>query len=72
MSDDEKRTLLGRRHVLIGGALAIASGVALARQPQTRNERVSAQQFDVWVPKKFGEWSRAGSSGVVLPPPDAL
>lgn len=64
--------LLGRRHVLIGAALAVASGVALARQPRPSHPRIAAERFQSWVPKSFGQWTQVGNSGVVLPPPDTL
>ena len=72
MNGERKQALMDRRHVLIGGALAIASGVAFARQPRATTSRVPAEQFQNWIPARFGPWSRIGSSGVVLPPPDAL
>jgi EpsI family protein len=64
--------VLSRRHMLIGGAFALASGVAIARQPRSYNNPVDAKLFDGWVPPRFGQWSAVSSSGVVLPPPDAL
>ena len=69
---DRTAPLLGRRHVMIGGLLALASGVGWARQPRVHNPVIPAEQFEGWVPKRFGDWSVQGSSGVVLPPPDSL
>ena len=63
---------LGRRHVLIGGAMLAASGVALARMPSAHLAPIAKQRFDGWVPDTVGPWQFATASGVVLPPPDAL
>ena len=69
---DRRQPLISRRHVLIGGALAAASAVAIARQPRSTLPAVPAKRFEAWVPRQFGSWKVVGSSGVVLPPPDAL
>lgn len=63
---------LSRRHFIIGGAMVATSAVAYARQPEVYMPVVDSEAFERWVPKKFGQWSLVGSSGVVLPPPDAL
>lgn len=64
--------LVGRRHVLIGGLCAAASGLAYARQPQAHRSRLAAGTLDSWMPETVGDWSLATHSGVVLPPSDAL
>ena len=64
--------VLGRRHVLIGGAMLAASGLALARMPTAHAAPIAKDQFDGWVPDTVGPWRFATVSGVVLPPPDAL
>ncbi|NTZ43945.1 EpsI family protein [Altererythrobacter sp. SALINAS58] len=69
---DRRSPLISRRHVLIGGALAAASAVAIARQPTSVVPAVPEKAFEKLVPKQFGSWRVVGSSGVVLPPPDAL
>ena len=66
------RSLLSRRHFFLGGALLATSAIAFARQPRAHNPVVKGEVFEAWVPKEFGQWSAAGSSGVVLPAPDAL
>jgi len=63
---------LSRRHFVMGAALLATSGLAFARQPTVQNPAVKADVFEKWVPARFGEWSVRASSGVVLPPPDAL
>lgn len=64
--------LLSRRHFVIGGTLLAASGVAFARQPRPHMPVIARDEFESWVPSRFGRWASLGSSGVVLPPPDAL
>lgn len=73
-SDDKPHSagLLSRRHVVIGGALVAASAVAFARQPKVDRPLIKTSTFEGWVPVNFGGWTLAGSSGVVLPPPDSL
>jgi EpsI family protein len=63
---------LSRRHVLLGGILALASGAALARQPQPARAAIPTDEFSQWIPGRVGDWSVLGTSGVVLPPPDEL
>ena len=64
--------VLGRRHVLIGGAMLAASGLALAKMPSAQAAPIAKDKFDDWVPDTVGPWRFATVSGVVLPPPDAL
>jgi len=64
--------LLSRRNFFIGSAMLATSAVAFARQPSAQNPVVKRELFEQWVPKKFGQWSVVGNSGVVLPSPDAL
>jgi EpsI family protein len=56
----------------MGAAMLATSGVAFARQPTVHNPVIKQEVFEGWVPKEFGQWSMAASSGVVLPSPDAL
>ncbi|PKQ00867.1 MAG: EpsI family protein [Alphaproteobacteria bacterium HGW-Alphaproteobacteria-13] len=63
---------LSRRNLLIGIALAGASGIAFARQPAVANPVIPEDEFEKWVPPRFGQWAVVSQSGVVLPPPDAL
>lgn len=75
-SDNEKlenpaRTSLGRRAVM-GGVLALASGIAYARQPTVSMPILKKATFEALVPGPFGAWQVVSDGGVVLPPPDAL
>lgn len=62
---------LSRRHFVLGGLLAGASAVTYAAQPQVRYTKIDQRKFDSWIPVKVGPWTVQGSSGVLLPPPDA-
>jgi EpsI family protein len=61
-----------RRDFVVGAALAGASAVGYAAQPQVVNPRIANKKFESWIPGTVGAWSVEGTSGVVLPPPDAL
>lgn len=63
---------LGRRHVLIGGAMIAASGLAMARLPAPYAKPIDKKLFLSWVPDTIGDWTFITASGVVLPPPDAM
>ncbi|MXO87045.1 EpsI family protein [Altererythrobacter aurantiacus] len=64
--------LISRRHMLIGGALAAASGIAYARMPTPHKEPVDPEEFEEMVPRTVGGYEVVSESGVVLPPPDTL
>ena len=63
---------LDRRMVVIGGALLVAGGAAVARQPQPVASPVGNAALDKMVPLRIGAWQYRDASGIVLPPPDAL
>jgi hypothetical protein len=63
---------LNRRSVLIGTALLGIGGVAIARQPKPDAAPVRKEALDRLVPAKVGDWAYHDTSGLVLPPPDAL
>lgn len=64
-------TPLGRRAVM-GGILALASGIAYARQPVASVPVLKKENFEKMVPGPFGNWQVFSGGEVVLPPPDAL
>lgn len=73
--DNQKRRVMpqmSRRAMIIGGVLATASGIAYARQPEIAAPQVEPDDFDAWLPKRVGNYGVISTSGVVLPPPDAL
>ncbi|MGB5076925.1 MAG: exosortase-associated protein EpsI, V-type [Sphingorhabdus sp.] len=67
-----EKTGILRRHVVIGGILAGASGIAYARQPKVAMPVLKEKTFNGLVPGSFGDWSLVSRDGVVLPPPDTL
>lgn len=71
---DEPRTtpLIGRRELVIGGAMALTSGLAYARAPKPYVRPLKQADFEASVPKSVGQWHYAEAGSVVLPPPDAL
>lgn len=62
----------GRRDVLMGGAMALAAGVAYTRMPHAHAPLIPADRLNAAVPLRFGGWSYESASGLVLPPPDQL
>jgi EpsI family protein len=76
MTDDPKMAArsvrFSRRDFVVGAALASASAVGYAAQPKVVNPRIANKKFDSWIPARIGPWSVESTSGVVLPPPDAL
>jgi EpsI family protein len=71
-SNSHSASLISRRHFFIGGAFALTSAVALAKQPQVHMPLVPTEKFEGWFPDAFGQWRVIPSSSVVLPPPDSL
>lgn len=63
---------LNRRSMLIGTALLGVGGVAMARQPKPDAIPVRKEALDRLVPAQIGDWTYRDTSGLVLPPPDAL
>lgn len=71
-TDQTSCSLLSRRHFFMGGALALTSAVAFAKQPQVHMPRISSDLFEQWVPAEVMDWRTVKASDVVLPPPDEL
>jgi EpsI family protein len=63
---------INRRSMMIGAALLGVGGVAMARQPKPGAARVGKEVLDRLIPTQIGNWTYRDSSGLVLPPPDAL
>ncbi|UZK67726.1 exosortase-associated protein EpsI, V-type [Sphingomonas sp. M1-B02] len=72
MLTEDNPGLFKRRHLVFGGLLAAISAVGYARIPPRPTSRLAAGTLEALVPNRVGDWSVAGASGVVLPPPDAL
>ena len=66
------RSLVSRRHVVMAGLFAGVSAAGYALTPRGMLPRLRPGTVEAWVPDRIGPWTFASSSGVVLPPPDAL
>lgn len=65
-------TKLSRRKMLVGMGMMAASATAFARAPVPDSPKVPKERFEALMPDTVGQWKFATTSGVVLPPPDAL
>jgi EpsI family protein len=63
---------LDRRAFLIGGTMAATAGVAALRMPRPNRPSIREPDFEAMVPNTVGAWRYQQSSGLVLPPEDAL
>lgn len=70
MSPQKNR--LDRRAFLIGGGMFAAAGAAAARIPQPNSPTIAQKRFESMMPEAVGSWRYHQSSGLVLPPEDAL
>lgn len=61
-----------RRDFVVGAALASVSAAGYAAQPKIVNPRIASAKFRSWIPERVGPWVLEGTSGVILPPPDAM
>ncbi len=74
MQDDQSGAPidLTRRHMLIGGGLSLAAGLAYARQPKASVKPLPKDGLEPLIPEVIGDWRFETRSGLVLPPQDAL
>ncbi|WP_114227933.1 MULTISPECIES: exosortase-associated protein EpsI, V-type [Sphingomonas] len=63
---------LDRRKVLLGLLFAGSAGIAFARQPRQPIDYLGKTKLDKLIPNRIGEWEFASTSGLVVPPEDAL
>jgi EpsI family protein len=63
---------LTRRHMVIGGALAVTSAIALVRQPEVTVLPLKEGTLEKLIPTQIGRWRFETKSGLVLPPEDPL
>jgi EpsI family protein len=61
-----------RRAFVAGGAMLVAGGAAASRIPQPNAPPISIDKFKAMVPDTIGSWHFQQTSGLVLPPEDAL
>jgi EpsI family protein len=66
------RERFDRRGLLIGGAFLATAGLAAARLPRRRENRLGSAELEKLVPPRFDGWSFQTASGLVLPPQDQL
>lgn len=75
VSGEDKKTSMSnvsRRHLMMGVGLLAVSGIAYARKPTRRIERVSKKQYEALFPRSFGDWSIMPASELVMPPESEL
>ncbi|QDZ08037.1 EpsI family protein [Sphingomonas panacisoli] len=75
MTDDGKPGFgprVNRRAFIAGGAMLAASGAAMSRIPQPIAPAIASDKFNALVPDTIGSWHFQQTSGLVLPPEDAL
>jgi EpsI family protein len=75
MTDDSQTGFgprVSRRAFVVGGAMLAASGAAASRIPQPNAPPISKDKFTALVPETIGSWHFQQTSGLVLPPEDAL
>lgn len=63
---------LDRRVFLVGGAMIAAAGTAAARIPEPNKPPINPDAFKAMMPDTIGSWRFQQTSGLVLPPDDAL
>lgn len=63
---------LSRRHMLMGGALCGVAALAYARLPKPDVLPLKTGALDAMVPDRIGAWTFETTSGLVVPPADAL
>lgn len=64
--------VLTRRAFVVGGAMLAGAGAAAARLPQPNAPAINNDKFKALVPDQIGSWRFQQTSGLVLPPEDAL
>lgn len=64
--------VVNRRAFVVGGAMLAAAGAAAARIPQPNKPPIGNDAFKALVPDTVGSWRFQQTSGLVLPPEDAL
>jgi EpsI family protein len=63
---------IDRRQLLIGGLMAASAGLVFARQPKEQIDYLGQGKLETLIPKSFGRWEFATTSGLVIPTEDAL
>lgn len=63
---------INRRAFVVGGAMLAAAGAAASRIPEPNKPPIDPDAFKKMVPETVGQWRFQQTSGLVLPPDDAL
>ena len=63
---------VSRRAFFVGGAMLATAGAAVARIPEPNAPGIGNDKFKALVPDTVGRWTFQQTSGLVLPPEDAL
>jgi EpsI family protein len=63
---------MDRRTMLLGGLFAASAATVLVRAPHQKVDYLGANKLEKLIPKAFGRWEFATTSGLVVPPEDAL
>lgn len=63
---------VNRRKFVLGLLFCSSAGFAAWRQPSTRLDYLGSAKLDAIVPNTIGKWKYVASSGLVIPPEDAL
>lgn len=63
---------IGRRGLIIGGALLGCAIATALRMPFRRQPAIGGKAIEAMIPKQIGAWGFQSKSGLVLPPPDQL
>ncbi len=66
------RATIDRRRFILGAAMCGAAGLTYARMPHQVAPAITEKRFTSLVPDRVAEWEFETSSGLILPPPDAL
>ena len=63
---------LNRRNMIMGAALCGVSALAYARLPRPNVQPLRPGVLDAMIPERIGDWVFETTSGLVVPPADAL
>ncbi len=61
-----------RRTMMLGAIFAASAGIVQARKPREKIDYLGNGKLETLIPKAFGQWEFATTSGLVVPPEDAL
>lgn len=70
--DTVSTTRVDRRAFVVGGAMLAAAGAAASRIPEPNKPPIPQDKFKAMMPDTIGQWRFQTTSGLVLPPDDAL